>query len=231
MRASMKATPPLLLVAHGTRDPAGPVVVERIAAAVADRASVPVHVAYVDVVGPTVAEALRALHGPVVVLPAFLASGYHVRTDLPAQIAEVGRTGEVAVTAPLGPSPELAEAMLDRLLEAGWRPGEQVLLSAAGSSDECALADVRTAANLLGRLCGQWLHPSFVTTAAPLTADLCADGRAGFIAPYLLAPGLFHRKLNELPVHAVAEPIGAHPRVIDLVVRRHSAACRDSFAA
>ena len=55
MRASMKATPPLLLVAHGTRDPAGPVVVERIAAAVADRASIPVRVAYVDVIGPTVA--------------------------------------------------------------------------------------------------------------------------------------------------------------------------------
>ncbi|MBE9372863.1 sirohydrochlorin chelatase [Saccharopolyspora sp. HNM0983] len=225
MRTAVTTTPdpPLLLVAHGTRDPAGPVVVESIAAAVAERANISVHVAYVDVIGPTVADALRALDGPVVALPAFLASGYHVRTDLPAQIAAAGRTRDVVVSPPLGPDPELARAMLDRLTESGWRPGQNVLVSAAGSSDERALGDVRTAARQLGRLCGQRVLPSFVTTAQPLTEDVCANGNVAFIAPNLLAPGLFHRRLTELPARAVAEPIGAHSRVLDLIVRRYRA--------
>jgi sirohydrochlorin ferrochelatase len=217
--------PPLLLVAHGTREPTGPREIERLAAAVARQLGVPVHPAYVDVIGPTVADVLGGLRGPVVVLPAFLAAGYHVRVDLPAQIADAGLDAHVLMADSLGPAPELAEAMLERLRARGWRPGIRVVFSAAGSSDEHALADVRSAATLLGRQCGQWLRPSYITTAQPLTADLCTPGSPAFIAPYLLAPGLFHRKLAELPAASTAEPIGAHPRVIDLIARRYHSAC------
>ncbi|MCX2734206.1 sirohydrochlorin chelatase [Saccharopolyspora sp. NFXS83] len=226
-------TAPLLLAAHGTRDPAGPRVLDRIAAAVAERAGVAVHVAYVDVIGPTLADALRELDGPVVAVPAFLAAGYHVRTDLPAQLAAAGRSGDVTTTAPLGPAPELAAAMLDRLTAAGWHPAAEVVFAAAGSSDPRALADVRAAARLLGLRCGRALRPSYVSTATPLTAQVCAAPSAAdqIIAPYLLAPGLFHRKLSGLPVRAVAEPIGAHPGVVDLVVRRYREGLADSFTA
>jgi sirohydrochlorin ferrochelatase len=230
-RARDVTAAPLLLVAHGTRDPAGPQEIERIANAVAGCLDVSVHVAYVDVIGPTVADVLRVIDGPAVVLPAFLASGYHVRTDLPEQIETSGCGSGVVLSAPLGPAPEVAEAMLDRLTAVGWKPGDQVLFSAAGSSDPRALSDVRSAAQLLGRRCDQWLSPSYVTTARPLTSELCAEPRAAFIAPYLLAPGLFHRKLAELPVSAVADPIGAHPQVVDLIVRRYRAACRDGRSA
>ncbi|GAA2792530.1 sirohydrochlorin chelatase [Saccharopolyspora taberi] len=216
----MHLTTPLLLVAHGTRDPAGPREIERIADAAARELDVPVHVAYVDVIGPTVAEAMREIGGPAVVLPAFLAAGYHVRTDLPEQLGDA----EAVVCPPLGPAPEIADAMLEQLSRAGWRPGDRVLFSAAGSSDERALDDVGEAAQLLGRRCGQWLRPSYVTTARPLTADCCPAAGRAFVAPYLLAPGLFHQRLRELPVTGVADPIGAHPKVIDLVVRRYRAA-------
>ncbi|QUH02771.1 sirohydrochlorin chelatase [Saccharopolyspora erythraea] len=229
MRPTATVNTPLLLVAHGTRNPCGPREIDRIAQAAREVLDVPVHVAYVDVIGPTVGEALRAVGGPAVVLPAFLAAGYHVRTDLPEQL---GPDAEVAVCPPLGPAPELAEAMLDRLRDAGWRRGDRVLFSAAGSSDARALDDVRTAAQLLGRRCGQRLRPSYVTTARPLTAELCGDGARTFVAPYLLAPGLFHRTLAELPVAGVAEPIGAHPRVVELVARRYRNALeRDASAA
>ncbi|MCI2417253.1 sirohydrochlorin chelatase [Saccharopolyspora sp. K220] len=227
MRRSATLTP-LLLVAHGTRDPAGPRVIERIADATAARLRVPVHIAYVDVIGPTVEDALREIDGPLVALPAFLAAGYHVRTDLPEQIAASGRD-DVAVCAPLGPAPEITEAMLRRLIAAGWQPGDRVVFAAAGSSDARALADVRTAARLLGRRCGQWLNPSYVTTAAPATADVCGPG--DYLAPYLLAPGLFHRRLAELPVRGVAEPIGAHPSVIELIGRRYRLVVRDHVSA
>jgi sirohydrochlorin ferrochelatase len=135
------------------------------------------------------------------------------------------------VSAPLGPAPEIVEAMAQRLVAAGWRPGDEILFSAAGSSDERALAEVRTAARLLGRRCGQWLTPSYVTTARPLTEDVCGGSGRRFIAPYLLAPGLFHRRLAELPVTGVADPIGAHPSVLDLVARRYRLAARDDVSA
>lgn len=218
--------PPLLLAAHGTRDPAGPAEIDRIAHAAAQCTGATVLPAYVDVIGPTITEALAEIRGPVVILPAFLAAGYHVRQDLPAQIA--AHDGDVLMAAPLGPAPELAEAMRTRLRDVGWRSGDRVLFSAAGSSDDRALADVRVAATLLGRRCDQGLDPSFVSTAHPLTADLCAKKQHVFIAPYLLAPGLFHRTLANLPSSGVAEPIGAHPCVIDLIARRYHAACRRS---
>lgn len=211
-------SPSLLLVAHGTRDPGGPRVIDRLAAAAAARLEVPVRVAYVDVIGPTVVEALRGLDGPVVALPAFLAAGYHVRTDLPEQVAASGRR-DVVVGRSLGPAPELAAVMLERLRAAGWRPGARVVFAAAGSSDERALADVRIAARLLGRHCGQRLVPSYVSTASPNTAEVCRPGDV--IAPYLLAPGLFHRRLAELPAAGVAAPIGDHPAVVDVLARRY----------
>lgn len=227
--------PPLILVAHGTREPAGPREIDRIARAASRRIGTAVYPSYVDVIGPTVADALTGIRGPVVVLPAFLAAGYHVRQDLPAQLAAAGCEADVFLATALGPAPELAEAMLTRLREAGWRRGDRVLFSAAGSSGDCALADSRSAAALLGRRCGQWLNPSFVTTSRPLTEELAGHLRSArkhvFIAPYLLAPGLFHHKLTALPVSGVAAPIGAHPSVIELIARRYDAARRDGRCA
>ncbi|RRO20473.1 sirohydrochlorin chelatase [Saccharopolyspora rhizosphaerae] len=228
MRRSRAVNPPLLLVAHGTRDPAGPRVVEQLAGAAGARLGVPVRVGYVDVIGPTAAEVVESVPGPVVALPAFLAAGYHVRTDLPEQVASTGR-GDVTFTEPLGPDPRITEALLDRLCEAGWRRGDRVLFAAAGSSDRSALADVAAAARQLGRRCGQWLSPSYITTASPATEDVCAPG--DFLAPYLLAPGLFHRRLGELPAAGVAEPLGAHPAVVDVVVQRYRCAVRDGVSA
>lgn len=215
----------LLLVAHGTRDPAGPREIGRMADAVADRLpEVDVRVGYVDVIGPAVADVLRATSGPVVVVPAFLASGYHVRTDLPSQINASGRGAEVSVSPALGPDAAVTEAMWERLKAAGWKRGDRVVFSAAGSSDSHALAEVRAASHSLGRRCGQTLSPSYVGTARPLTAERCDGSGRTFVAPYLLAPGLFHRRLVDLPVTAVADPIGAHPHVVDLIVGRYRAA-------
>ena len=78
-----------MLVAHGSRDTAADACMRSIARAV--RAALPdvvVRVGYVDVRAPSVADAVAGLPGAVVV-PAFLASGYHVRADLPAQLAAV----------------------------------------------------------------------------------------------------------------------------------------------
>src|SRR3954463_10121866 len=121
----------LVLVAHGTRDPRGAVVVEEVAALVRARlGDVPVEVAYADVRQPDVTAVLRGVSGPVVVVPAFLAAGYHVRVDVPQQIAAAGN-GDGGGTEPIGSA--LLPVVRERLREAGWRPGDAVVLAAAGS--------------------------------------------------------------------------------------------------
>ncbi|NYI05346.1 sirohydrochlorin chelatase [Allostreptomyces psammosilenae] len=104
-RRSIPSRPTVLLVAHGTRHPGGAPVAEALARAVGERHGLPWRVAYVDVHGPTIPEALADVPGPVVVLPAFLASGYHVRVDIPEQLALAGRriaAGAAPATAAVG---------------------------------------------------------------------------------------------------------------------------------
>ena len=228
-------TTPLVLVAHGSRDEAAHACTGEIADAVrAALPGVPVRVGYVDVRGPTVADAVAGLPAAVVV-PAFLASGYHVRTDLPAQLAASGAAG-YAVTAALGPDPLLAGAVRDRLAEAGWRYGDAVVLAAAGSSDPAALAEVRAAGRMLAAEVGRKVRVGFVATAAPKVETLVAGLRAAgerriAVASWLLAPGVFHTRLAEAGADVVAAPLGAHPDVVAALVARYRTAALEVAAA
>jgi sirohydrochlorin ferrochelatase len=215
----------LVLAAHGTRDPAGAVVVEEIAAAVRLRLpSVEVVVAYVDVRSPSLTDVLRSVDGPAVVVPAFLAAGYHVRVDVPEQILASG-CSSVVVTPALGPSDPVLDAVYDRLVAAGWERGQDVVLAAAGSSDARAVADVHRAVRRLSVLTGAAVQVGFITSAQPsVPAAVAACRRPVAIASWLLAPGLFHQRLAEMGADLVSEPIGAHPRLVDLVVQRALAA-------
>ncbi|HEY0497285.1 MAG TPA: sirohydrochlorin chelatase [Kutzneria sp.] len=211
----------LVLAAHGTQDPAGAVVVEEIAAAVRRRLpGVAVEVAYVDVRSPSLTEVLRSIDGPAVVVPAFLAAGYHVRVDVPEQVLLSG-CSSVVVTPAVGPDPLVVEAVHGRLVDAGRRPGDPVVLAAAGSSDPRAVADVHLAARRLSSLTRSAVQVGFITSARPSVPEAVASagGRVA-IASWLLAPGLFHQRLADMGADLVSEPIGAHPRLVDLVVRR-----------
>uniref|UniRef100_UPI000A3DB9ED sirohydrochlorin chelatase n=1 Tax=Nocardia acidivorans TaxID=404580 RepID=UPI000A3DB9ED len=74
-----------------------------------------VRTAFVDVLGPSPAEVLRDMEDvPAVVVPAFLASGYHVYQDVPREVAASGREA-VAVTRAMGPDPAVAAVMRMRL--------------------------------------------------------------------------------------------------------------------
>ena len=220
-------TATLLLAAHGTRDPAGVAVIHELAAAV-NAQGVPTRVGFVDVLGPTPADVLREVAGPVVVVPAFLASGYHVRTDVPSNIAESGHA-DVTVTPAIGPDEALTRLVVQRLGEAGHRDGDAVVLAAAGSSDRLALADVATAAALVGAALGTAVTVGYVATARPTVAEVVARLRAEgagrvAVAAYLLAPGLFHRRLGDLDVDVVGAPLGVDPLTVQLVLQRFHAA-------
>lgn len=210
-----------VLVAHGTRRAEGIAVISDLAAAVSERVG-EVHTAFVDVLGPNPRELLAQVSGPATVVPAFLASGYHVNTDLPERVHESGHRA-ARITPALGPDPVLAEVMRARLQEAGWVPGDSVVMAAAGSSDPVAHGDLQTAARFLADLVGE-VHLAFVATGEPRVADVVTGlrrhGARVFIASYLLAPGLFHSRLLGCGADAVADPLGVHPLLVDLLAAR-----------
>lgn len=214
----------LILVAHGTRNSQGLATVTEIAAAVADHVG-PVRTAFVDVLGPNPREVLADSDRPAVVVPAFLASGYHVNADLPARVRESGHPRTI-VTAALGPDPVLAEVMRVRLVEAGWSAGDAVVMAAAGSSDPHARRELAHAAELLAGRVGE-VCLGFVATGTPTVAEVVRRlrrcGRRVFVASYLLAPGVFHTRLAGCGADGVAEPLGAHPDLVALLAQRFRA--------
>jgi sirohydrochlorin ferrochelatase len=179
--------------------------------------------AFVDVLGPSVREVLATVPGPVTIVPAFLSRGYHVRTDVPQQVAATGRR-DVTISAALGPHSLLVGAVKQRLREAGWRETDAVVLAAAGSSDPRAVADVRVAASQLSGEVGGRVRIGFLAAGiprvAPLVASLRVAGKSRIaVASWLLAPGLFHSRLAGTGADVLAAPLGAHPGVIDRLAR------------
>ncbi|RVW05298.1 sirohydrochlorin chelatase [Rhodococcus xishaensis] len=214
----------LVLVAHGTRSQAGVETVAALADAVADRVG-PVRTAFVDVLGPSPAEVLRDIDGPAVLVPAFLASGYHVHTDVPRGVIDSGHP-RVSVTRALGPHPSLARVLEQRLRESGWRPGDSVVLAAAGSSDPRARHDVRRAAAMLSARVQREVPVAYIATGTPTVPDVVrqlrsAGERRVFVASYLLAPGLFHTRLAQSGADGVTAPLGTHRAVVDIVASRY----------
>lgn len=225
--------PRMVLVAHGTRNPRGVEMIASLADAVSERVG-RTRVAFVDVLGPAPAEVLRELAGPAVVVPAFLASGYHVHTDVPREVA-ASEHPDVVVTRALGPDPVLTQVLIRRLVEAGWCPGDSVVLAAAGSSDPRALRDVRIAAAMLSEAVGARVEIGYVATGQPRVPDVVARMRhcgaeKVFVASYLLARGLFHDRLSDAGADGVAQPLGVDPDVVGLLEDRFVAAA-DSLLA
>lgn len=218
----------LLLVAHGTRDPAGAVVTEQVADRVRRALGVRVEACYVDVRRPTPADALAGMPGPCVAVPMFLAAGYHVRVDVPEQIRATGRA-DVTIGETFGPDPVLVAAAADRLRTAGLGDGDSVVLAVAGSSDRYAQADGELAAHRLGRVLGRPVTLATIATGGPRVGAAVEALRSGgahrvAVASWLLAPGLFQRALDDCGADLVGGPIADHDSVAALVGARYRAA-------
>ena len=87
-------TPGLILFAHGARDPRWAAPFEAVAAAVrAARPGLPVRLAFLEFMAPTLPEAGHELAAAgctqLTVLPMFLGAGGHVRKDLPLLLDEL----------------------------------------------------------------------------------------------------------------------------------------------
>jgi sirohydrochlorin ferrochelatase len=216
----------LILAAHGTRRPGGVAMIGDLAAQVSTLLDRAVQVAFVDVLGPTPSEVLsQAADGArAIVVPAFLSRGYHVRADLPAHVAASGHSN-VIITPALGPSGQIARIVFYQLMKAGWRPGDSVILGAAGTSDYRARADLHTSATLLSALTGSRVGLGFAATGDPHVHDAILSARRDgarrvAVASYLLADGLFQRRLHSCGADLVSQPLGTHPRLARLIANR-----------
>ena len=109
----------LLLFAHGARDPMWARPFERVAAALArQHPGVPVKLAYLELMTPSLADAASELIAQgctqLDVLPLFLGAGGHVRRDLPllVQAAQAAHPAcDIRLHPPLGEADVMVEAI------------------------------------------------------------------------------------------------------------------------
>ncbi|MEV6640479.1 sirohydrochlorin chelatase [Amycolatopsis sp. NPDC051371] len=235
-------TPPLVAVAHGSRDPRSASTVRALVDVV--RAQAPglsVHESFLDLSSPNVTDVLRGLyssgHRSAVVVPLLLGSAFHARVDLPALIDQVVSECpgfRVEVSDVLGADPALEAVALDRLAAAPHRRGTGVLLSAVGSSNASANAVVASLASRWEKRLGVPVSEAFASAAQPdipaAAARLRDRGvRHLVVASWFLAPGLLPDRIARLAREAdprafVAAPLADDPRVADVVISRYATA-------
>lgn len=235
MTGARTARRPLVVAAHGTDSAAGRAVVEDCAARAGELLGVPTAVGYVDVCEPALVDVLRQ-STPAVVVPLFLASGYHVRHDVPSALAQ--SPGSV-VTEALGAADPVVEALLGRLRELVGTSGsagdhlDGIVLASAGSTQAGARAEVAEVADLLAQRARVPVTVAYLSGPGPRIEEVCeahrSQGRSRLaVVSHLLAPGVFLDRARRLGEEAgaigVTEALGAHPAISTLVAGRYLSA-------
>lgn len=236
--------PPLVAVAHGSRDPRSAATISALVEVVRSRRpGLDVRTAFLDLSAPRLPDVLGALHGEghrdVVVVPLLLGTAFHARVDLPSMVAETTARLprlSVSVARVLGPDPRLPALAHRRLLAAGAEsgdPGLGVILAGAGSSHAPANAAVAAVAEDWARRNG-WagVVAAFAGAASPDVpgaATILRDcgARRLAVASWFLAPGLLPDRVAALarevdPRVVLAEPLGADPALADVVLDRYT---------
>ncbi|MFH8343722.1 sirohydrochlorin chelatase [Streptomyces sp. NPDC018045] len=242
--AAAREAPPLVAVAHGSRDPAAlrtvTALLERIRRL---RPGLVVRLGHIELNAPLLPDTLARLSGPAVAVPLLLARGHHTGHDIPAALAGAPHLAAL-LARPLGPHPLLAEALHARLEEAGARRPSAVVLAAAGSrAPESAADTARTARLLSERLGGVPVLPAYASAppeggppGTPLSVraalrDLAARGHhRPALASCFTAPGRFAAQCAAAAPGPAAAPLGDHPALARLVLHRYDQARADDQA-
>lgn len=222
----------LVACSHGTESPAGRDTVEKLVALVRERVpGTRVVQAFVDVQEPTVSDvvAREQLDDEVVVVPLLLSVGFHTAVDIAHAVRPYPGMRQGS---PLGTHPLIAEVLRSRLSDAtqgAWRPGDHVVLAAAGSRNPAAATDVSEAAAHLRRLLPVPVSIGYASATEPRIADAVSAARrngAGRViaASHVLAPGYFAGLVQRAGADLVSAPLGADPRIAEVVVERFRSA-------
>ncbi|MFZ5478174.1 MAG: CbiX/SirB N-terminal domain-containing protein [Myxococcota bacterium] len=231
----------LALLGHGSRKGDGNAEVH----ALATRLPGDVTVGFIELATPSAEAALdraAALADEVVAVPAVLLAAAHAKNDVPLAVARArARHPHVSFFAarPLGVHPGMVRALADRFTE--FAPAEDpdrtaVLVVGRGSSDPDANGDLHKLARLFAERRGLLeVGVAYVGVTTPSVEDgfrglLARRPRAIVVLPYLLYPGVLvdrlRAQLTELAaLHprvavSVAEPVGTHAAVVDVLLER-----------
>lgn len=216
----------LILCAHGSENVRGRAAFAGLVNAVRREAqNLDVVDAFVDVQEPDVADVVGQTAGPRALVPMMLAYDRPVSIDI---VQASHRDPAVAVTAPLGPDWVLAEVGVRRLVEAGARSDDTIVLAADTATDDRAVADVSKAARLLSAVWGGRVHVGTLGGPDTPLADAVdvarAYGRRVVVSSYLLTSGAAHDRMIDAGADVVTAPMldGGPPdsRVVSLVLDR-----------
>ncbi|OPC80603.1 cobalamin biosynthesis protein CbiX [Embleya scabrispora] len=236
----MNLAPPLLAVAHGSRDPRHAAAMAALAARVrALRPGLRVEIGYLDHCGPRVPERLAELAeagaDTAVAVPLLFTPAFHAKQDVPNVLRRRGLT--VHQTATLAPSPLLLDALNLRMHEAGVRPGDArygVVLATAGSTDPEANAVTTIVAREWRRTGWCAVVPAFASVHRGSTVAAAVEGLRALgaeriaVASCMLAPGILPDRIVEQALAAgaesVTEPVADTAEIARLVLDRYDAA-------
>ena len=227
MSAGLMGDVPLILAAHGSRDPEGVAACRAVAERV--RGLLPgtrMALGFVELAEPSVAEAVaeavegREVTGEVdaVLVPLMLATGEHVREDIPRAIDEGRGEARVRYAASLLSSPLLTSAMRHRIEEAlgDWRAKDTACVFVGRGSlvTESNAERYRLARTLMEESGLGSIHLGFIQVSRPsvpeaLNTAMASGARQIIVAPHFLFPGKL-RTWNLDQVRAWAEQ---HPEV------------------
>ncbi|RZS31449.1 sirohydrochlorin ferrochelatase [Herbihabitans rhizosphaerae] len=237
-------TSPLIAVAHGSRDPRSAATIGDVVDALRARHSgLDVRAAFLDLSTPRLLDVLAGVHAEghreVVLAPLLLGRAYHAKVDLPALVAEAHTRFprlSVRVADVLGPDDRLETAVRARLLESivdDQDPELGIVLAGTGSSHAPANAQVAAVARRWAARAGcAGVAPAFAAATPDVpaaVARLRARGaRRIAVASWFLAPGLLPDRVARLaheaaPGTIMAEPLDAHPDVLDVITDRYAA--------
>lgn len=204
---------PVVLIAHGSRDPRAAAATRALARAVAAaRPGLPVHDSYLDHTEPAPGRVLQELaaagHQRVTVVPLLLTAAYHGRVDIPAVLSAAREEGlrlSVRVGDVLGPvngrvdlallaglRRRLTEAVAELPATTGESAGraasfDAVVLAAAGTRDAAARKTVEQTARALGAALGVPCLAGYASAAPPTAGEAVAQLRAAGAARVAVA--------------------------------------------
>jgi len=229
----------VLVVGHGTADSVGAAETRRVAELVgAALPDVSVALGFLEVIGPTIAEALAELAAAgcreVVAAPLLLFDAGHAKRDVPEAIAQPAAALGITVVraGPLGCHPAIVELARRRRAEA--REGHEPVAAAEtalvmvgrGSSDPTAPAQLAgfTEATLAAESRPGRVLAGFVAAARPSVSEALAQAvepSGGVIRRIIVQPHLLFRgHVEEQVAAAVAAARAAWPGLEWLTVAR-----------
>ena len=229
--ADLTSNVPLTIAAHGTRDADGVAQCRSLADKVASRLpGIKVTLGFVELAEPSISEAVgdalkgREITGDSdgVVVPLMLATGGHVREDIPESFDEGRGEADIRYARTLLPSPLIQQALQERIAEAldrdedQWLPQETtcVLIGRGNLVSEANAEHFRLCRMIWEKMDLERVEPAFIQVCRPSVPEALNAAAANGADHIVVAQNfLFNGRLRTWVHEQVDAWAQAHPEV------------------